>query len=90
MLKAYYGACLWIRLVQGFCCYCSVDPRDGHPLVLVGEDLQRLNHFAECGVRIFVDDYLVEIFLVRALDSGTLFQCVLEILLLRIRQMISY
>lgn len=59
-----------------------VNPRDGHPLVLIGEDLERFDHFAERGVRVFVDDDLVEIFLVRPLDARALLQRVFEIFFL--------
>lgn len=49
-----------------------VDPVDGHPLVLVTQLVERLHHFAERHVKVFVGDGHVQIFFVFTLQQGTL------------------
>lgn len=62
----------------------SIYPGHGHPLVLCTKVVEDLGHFAECDVKIFVDDHLVDVFLIRPLQKRALFQSSLQILLLKI------
>ena len=59
-----------------------VDPVDGDPLVLGGQLLDGTAQLVVCLVHVVIDDHLVKVLLVLALDANAFVVCAAEIILL--------